>query len=68
VWRVVREEAGRGAAVVLTTHSFEEAERVADRIVIMAAGQVVADGTLEQVRGDGSLEEVYFSLTDGGAR
>ncbi len=67
VWDVVREEAGRGACVVLTTHSFEEAERVADRVVIMAAGRVVADGTLDEVRAGRSLEDVYFSLT-GGAR
>jgi ABC-2 type transport system ATP-binding protein len=67
VWDVVREEAGRGAAVVLTTHSFEEAERVADRVVIMAAGRVVADGRLAAVRGDRTLEAVYFELT-GGAR
>jgi len=68
VWDLVRSEAARGACVVLTTHSFEEAERVADRVVIMAAGQVVADGTLAEVRGDRTLEDVYFSLTTGRAR
>ena len=67
VWEVVREEAERGACVVVTTHSFEEAERVADRVVIMAAGRVVADGTLDEVRAGRSLEDVYFALT-GGAR
>lgn len=65
VWDLVRQTAGRGACVVLTTHSFEEAERIADRIVIMAAGRVVADGTLGEVRGEGSLEERYFALTSG---
>lgn len=39
---LIREEADRGAAVVVTTHSFEEAERLADAVVIMAAGRVVA--------------------------
>jgi ABC-2 type transport system ATP-binding protein len=68
VWDVVREEARRGACVVVTTHSFEEAERVADRVVIMAAGRVVADGTLDEVRGGRSLEEVYFELTAGARR
>ena len=54
------------ACVVVTTHSFEEAERIADRVVIMAAGRVVADGTLAVVRGGRSLEDVYFALTAGG--
>ncbi|WP_235950596.1 ABC transporter ATP-binding protein [Phycicoccus flavus] len=66
VWDLVREEAGRGAAVVLTTHSFEEAERIADRVVVLAAGRVVADGTLAEVRGEGSLESAYFALTRQG--
>ncbi len=65
VWDVVREEAERGACVVVTTHSFEEAERVSDRVVIVAAGRVVADGTLDAVRSGRSLEDVYFSLTGG---
>ena len=68
VWDLVRAEAARGACVVVTTHSFEEAERLADRVVIMAAGRVVADGTLDEVRGGRSLEDVYFTLTTGAGR
>jgi ABC-2 type transport system ATP-binding protein len=68
VWNLVRAEADRGACAVVTTHSFEEAERIADRIVILAAGRVVADGTLDEVRGGRRLEDVYFSLTTGAAR
>ena len=68
VWDLVRTEATRGACVVVTTHSFEEAERLANRIVIMAAGRVVADGTLDEVRGGRSLEDVYFALTARAAR
>ena len=63
VWDLVRAESARGAAVVVTTHSFEEAERLADQVVIMAAGRVVADGSLDEVRSGRTLEDVYFSLT-----
>ena len=67
VWRLVREEADRGACVVVTTHSFEEAERLADHVVIMARGRVVADGSLDQVRAGRTLEETFFALTTEGA-
>jgi len=49
--------------VVVTTHSFEEAERLADRIVIVDRGRVAAQGTIAEVSGQRSLEEVYFDLT-----
>lgn len=67
VWGLVRETAA-GAAVVVTTHSFEEAERLADHVVIMSAGRVVAEGSLDEVRDGRPLEERYFLLTAGGRR
>jgi ABC-2 type transport system ATP-binding protein len=63
VWDLVRAEAARGAAVVLTTHSFEEAERLADRIVIISAGRTAAEGTTAELTNRQSLEDLYFSLT-----
>ncbi|WP_446740570.1 hypothetical protein [Ornithinimicrobium sp. CNJ-824] len=48
----------------MTTHSFEEAERLADRVVIVVAGRVVADGTLAEVAGTEGLEATYFRLAD----
>ena len=63
VWDLVRSVAADGAAVVMTTHSFEEAERIADQIVIIAAGCVVADGTLAEITGGRTLEHRYFELT-----
>ncbi|GAB3445981.1 hypothetical protein GCM10027517_27640 [Phycicoccus ginsengisoli] len=63
VWDLVRSVADGGAAVVLTTHSFEEAERLADRIVIVAAGRTVAEGTPAEVAAGESLERRYFALT-----
>ncbi len=54
--------------MVLATHSFEEADRVADDIVIMDTGRVRAFGGRAEVTGAKSLEDVYFSLTRGGKR
>lgn len=63
VWELVREVADAGAAVVLTTHSFEEAERLADHIVVVASGRVVAQGSLAEVTAGERLEDRYFALT-----
>jgi ABC-2 type transport system ATP-binding protein len=57
-----------GAAIVLTTHILEVAERLADRIGIIHQGRLIAEGTLAELRqqaGDGSstLEDVFLELT-----
>ncbi len=68
VHSIVREVADGGTATVVTTHSFEEAERLADRVVVVVGGRCAADGTLAEVAGGGGLEHTYFSLTDGAVR
>lgn len=65
VWRLLSETRDQGTCVVMTTHSFDEAERLADRIVVMGDGRVLADGTLVDVAGDRGLETAYFDLTGG---
>ena len=64
VWAIISGERDRGASVVVTTHSFEEAERLADHVVIMNAGTCVAQGTLDAVTLGRDLEDVYFDLTE----
>jgi len=44
MWRLVREKADAGAAVLLATHHMDEADALADRIVVIADGQIIADG------------------------
>ena len=57
---IVRELADGGTAVVLCTHELDEAEKVADRVVIIDRGEVVATGTLDELRA-GTDGEVRFS-------
>jgi ABC-2 type transport system ATP-binding protein len=47
---IVRGLAVEGCAVILATHELDEAERVADRVVIFDQGEVIADGTLAELR------------------
>lgn len=50
LWIAVRAEIARGAAVLLTTHHLDEAEALADRIVVIDHGQVIADGSPEAIK------------------
>ena len=59
---------GRGKALLYTTHYMEEVERLADRIVVMDHGKVIADDTLDGLRsrvggGAATLESVFLTLT-----
>lgn len=65
VWDLLRERADAGTALVVTTHSFEEAERLADRVVILDHGRVVADDVPKALCNGGRLEDTYFALTGG---
>lgn len=65
VWDLVRERRDEGTALVVTTHGFDEAERLADRVVILDRGRVVADDTPAAIAAGGRLEDAYFSLTGG---
>ena len=49
-WAGVGTMQTQGKTIVLTTHYLEEAERVADRVVLLSAGQVIADGTPQQIK------------------
>jgi ABC-2 type transport system ATP-binding protein len=53
VWDLIRDLRSSGVAVVLTTHLLDEAERLADQVVLMAAGRVVAAGTPRELTGGG---------------
>jgi len=50
VWRIIKELADGGTTVFLTTQYLEEAEHLADRIAILHAGRIIANGTLEELK------------------
>ena len=63
----------RGSTIILTTHILEVAERLADRIGIIANGRLIAEGTLDELRalaggaqGRTTLEDVFLQLTQTG--
>ena len=67
---ILRQLAERGAAVMLSTHILEIAERMCDRIGIINKGQLVAIGTMDELRelgksGETSLEDIFLGLTGG---
>ncbi len=50
VWRAVRDLAGRGTTVLLTTQNLDEAEALADRIAILHGGRIIVSGTLAELK------------------
>jgi len=63
-WALVRALKARGITVVLVTHAMDEAEALCDRVVVIAAGRVVAEGSPDALRGDHrTLESSYLELT-----
>jgi ABC-2 type transport system ATP-binding protein len=66
VKKVLRERVESGATVIMTTHILEVAERMADRIGVIAQGRLIAEGTLDelrqQTRGATTLEETFLAL------
>jgi ABC-2 type transport system ATP-binding protein len=65
---ILRARVQAGGAVVVTTHILDVAERIADRIGIIARGQLIAEGSLAALQAQagtagGTLEEVFLRLT-----
>ena len=51
-----------GGAIFFSTHVLEVAEKLCDRVAIIRAGRLVRAGSMDEVRGDDSLEEVFLEL------
>jgi ABC-2 type transport system ATP-binding protein len=76
VWKTVKELAGSGVTVLLTTQYLEEAEQLADKIAILHGGKIIASGTLDElkklfpparkeyVEKQPTLEEIFLAITN----
>lgn len=61
---MMREFCDRGGAIFFSTHVLEVAEKLCDKVAIIKNGQLIRSGSMEEVRGDDSLEEVFLELED----
>ncbi|MDR2665084.1 MAG: ABC transporter ATP-binding protein [Oscillospiraceae bacterium] len=59
---VMRERCGQGCSVFFSTHVLEVAEKLCDKVAIIKRGKLVAFGGMEEIKGDASLETVFFEL------
>ena len=59
---MMRELCDRGGAIFFSTHVLEVAEKLCDKVAIIKAGKLIRSGTMEEVKGDDSLEEVFLEL------
>ena len=60
--RMMRELCDAGGAIFFSTHVLEVAEKLCDKVAIIKGGRLIRSGTMEEVKGDDSLEEVFLEL------
>ena len=60
--QMMREFCDQGNAILFSTHVLEVAEKLCDRVAIIKDGKLIRSGTMEEVRGDSSLESVFLEL------
>ena len=65
VWDAIRAHVRRGGTVLLTTHHLDEAEALADRVVLLERGAVVADGSIAQIKAAAGATRVSFRAPPG---
>lgn len=60
--QMMREVCDEGGAIFFSTHVLEVAEKLCDKVAIIRNGQLIQSGTMQEVKGDDSLEEVFLEL------
>ena len=59
---LMRDLCARGGAIFFSTHVLEVAEKLCDKIAIIKGGKLIKEGTMDEVKGDSSLENVFLEL------
>ena len=62
--QIMRRLCDEGGAIFFSTHVLEVAEKLCDKVAIIKSGRLAASGSMDQVRGDESLEQVFLELVD----
>lgn len=61
---MMREHCERGGSIFFSTHVLDVAEKLCDKVAIIKGGKLIVTGSMDEVRGDASLEEVFLELED----
>ena len=61
---MMREVCDAGGAIFFSTHVLEVAEKLCDKVAIIKGGKLIRSGTMEDVKGDESLESVFLELEE----
>ncbi|MGN0171338.1 MAG: ABC transporter ATP-binding protein [Acutalibacteraceae bacterium] len=61
---IMREMCEKGSAIFFSTHVLEVAEKLCDKVAIIKSGKLIKSGTMEEVRGDSTLENVFLELEE----
>lgn len=61
---MMRDICDNGGAIFFSTHVLEVAEKLCDKVAIIKGGRLIKSGTMEEVKGDSSLEDVFLELED----
>nr|WP_197077767.1 ABC transporter ATP-binding protein [Actinobaculum suis] len=67
-WNTMHREASAGRTILFATHYLEEAEAFAQRIVLLSQGEIIADGTVEEIRSITAIRHLTAQVPDGAWR
>ena len=60
----MREHCASGGSIFFSTHVLDVAEKICDRVAIIKGGKLVVTGSMDEVKGDASLEDIFLELEE----